>query len=116
MQMMNQFFLTKNETSYFRVNGIPSHCYQFPLQNAFALTIHKTQGLTVPHITVSLDETIFASGQAYVALSLATSWDNLEITSFNKDSIKTNPNVIIEYERLKEKYNSSIDEFNTFIT
>ncbi|RHZ83523.1 hypothetical protein Glove_91g64 [Diversispora epigaea] len=46
------------ETSYFRVNGIPSHCHQFPLQNAFALTVHKTQGLTLPHVTVSLDESI----------------------------------------------------------
>ncbi|RHZ85307.1 hypothetical protein Glove_67g62 [Diversispora epigaea] len=32
-------------TSYFRVNGIPSYNHQFPLQNAFALTVHKTQGL-----------------------------------------------------------------------
>ncbi len=42
---------------------------QFPLQNAFALTVHKTQGLTLPHITLSLDESIFAKGQAYVAMS-----------------------------------------------
>ena len=33
---------------------------QFPLQNAFALTIHKTQGLTLSHITLSLNESIFA--------------------------------------------------------
>ncbi|CAG8774315.1 101_t:CDS:1, partial [Dentiscutata heterogama] len=36
---------------------------QFPLQNAFALTTHKVQGLTLPHITTSVDKTVFAEGQ-----------------------------------------------------
>ncbi len=42
---------------------------QFPLQNAFALTVHKTQSLILSHITLSLDKSIFAKGQAYVAMS-----------------------------------------------
>ncbi|RHZ77143.1 hypothetical protein Glove_185g32 [Diversispora epigaea] len=80
----------------------------------FPTKIILKEGLTLPHVTVSLDETIFADGQAYVALSRATSWNKLEITPFNRDSIKTNPNVIAD-ERLKEKYNNSIGEFNAFI-
>jgi ATP-dependent exoDNAse (exonuclease V) alpha subunit len=39
------------------------------LQNAFALTVHKTQDLTLPEISLSLDQQIFSAGQAYVALS-----------------------------------------------
>ncbi|CAG8633141.1 244_t:CDS:1, partial [Diversispora eburnea] len=45
----------------------------------------------------------------------ATSWDNLEITSFNLNSIKTSPDIIVEYERLIEKYNNIIGRFNTFV-
>jgi ATP-dependent exoDNAse (exonuclease V) alpha subunit len=101
----------KKDTSYFRVNGIRSHRIQFPLQNAFALTVHKTQELTLPHITVSLDESIFADGQAYVALSRAPSWESIEITSFNEMSIKADTKVIAEYQRLEEKYNNGIMEF-----
>ena len=63
----------KKITTYFNLNGAPAQRTQFPLQNAFALTVHKTQGLTLPHITISLDEQMFANGQAYVAISRAKS-------------------------------------------
>jgi len=43
--------------------------HQFPLQNAFALTVHKTQSLTLPEVSLNLDQQIFSAGQAYVALS-----------------------------------------------
>ncbi|PKY53249.1 hypothetical protein RhiirA4_327391, partial [Rhizophagus irregularis] len=46
--------------------------------NTFALTVHKTQGLTLPHATILLDEQMFSNGQAYVEMSHATSWQNLE--------------------------------------
>ena len=48
------------------------------------------QGLTLPYVTtLSLDESIFAKGQAYVAMSRAPSWDKLEIISFDINSIKS---------------------------
>ena len=56
----------KKITTYFNLNGAPAQRTQFPLQNAFALTVHKTQGLTLPHTTISLDEQMFANGQAYI--------------------------------------------------
>src|SRR5215213_5530104 len=64
--------------AHFNINGVPASRYQFPLQNAFALTVHKTQGLTLPHATVSVDENMFATGQIYVATSRAPSWDSLD--------------------------------------
>jgi len=39
------------------------------LQNAFALTAHKTQSVTLPQISLYLDNQIFALDQSYVALS-----------------------------------------------
>jgi len=90
----------EKDTSYFIINGAPARRTQFPLQNAFALTVHKTQGLTLPHATISLDTSMFANGQAYVAMSRATSWQNLDITHFDITSIKADKEVIKEYERL----------------
>ncbi|CAG8764140.1 6129_t:CDS:2, partial [Ambispora leptoticha] len=59
------------ETIYFDINGNPASRHQFPLQNAFALTIHKIQGLILPHMTINVDQKIFAEGQVYVAMSRA---------------------------------------------
>ena len=45
----------KRISDTFIVNEKPSSRYQFPLQNAFTFTVHKTQGLTLPEISVFLD-------------------------------------------------------------
>ena len=70
--------MVQKETSYFEIDGERASRKQFSLQNAFSLTVHKTQDLTLPHITVSINENIFAEGQAYVALSRANSLENLQ--------------------------------------
>ena len=61
--------------------------------------MHKTQGLTLPHTTISLDEQMFANGQTYVAISCAKFWKNLEIRSFNQDAIKVDNEMLIELNR-----------------
>ena len=55
--------IVQKETSYFEIDGKRASRKQFPLQNAFSLTVHKTQGLTLPHITISIDENIFAKAK-----------------------------------------------------
>ena len=67
-----------SQTSYFYTAGQKASRTQFPLQNSFALTVHKTQGLTLPNITLILDDKIFSAGQAYVVISCCSSWENLD--------------------------------------
>ncbi len=105
-------YVTINKTTdRFNYNGQPASRYQFPIQNAFALTVHKIQGLILPDITVSLDSQMFAPGQAYVAISRAKSWDSLTLTALDFNSIKTDEQVIAEYERLQDKYNKLVSSF-----
>ena len=92
--------MVQKETSYFEIDGKRSSRKQSPLQNAFSLTVHKTQVLTLPHVIVFIDENIFAEGQVYVALSRASSLENLRVLKFDFSQIKCSNSVLLEYERL----------------
>ncbi len=52
---------------------------QYPFKLAFALSIHKSQGLTFDEVTVDLTRPCFAKGQQYVALSRVTTPEGLRI-------------------------------------
>ncbi|MDE6611267.1 MAG: AAA family ATPase [Muribaculaceae bacterium] len=55
---------------------------QFPVKAAWALTIHKSQGLTFDRIVIDLGRSgAFAGGQVYVALSRCTSLEGIELRS-----------------------------------
>ena len=53
---------------------------QLPLRLAWAVTIHKAQGLTLDRGIVNLERRVFAPGQLYVALSRFRTLDGLTIT------------------------------------
>lgn len=53
---------------------------QFPLAPAWALTIHKAQGMTLDSVEIDLGRGAFAPGQTYVALSRSRSMETLRLT------------------------------------
>ena len=56
---------------------------QFPLIPASAVTIHKSQGLSLDNTIVDLSDRVFGAGMAYVALSRVRSLSGLHLANFD---------------------------------
>ena len=73
---------------------------QYPLKLAWAVTVHKSQGLTFDKAIVDLENT-FAPGQLYVALSRCRSLEGLTLSSMIQEK-----NIIVD-QRIKKYYSES---------
>ena len=77
---------------------------QFPIRPAWAITIHKSQGLTFERAVIDAGQA-FASGQVYVALSRCTTFSGIVLLSkITPSGIKTDPEVI-EFARREKTTN-----------
>lgn len=67
---------------------------QFPIRLAWAITVHKSQGLTFEKVIADLNQA-FAPGQVYVALSRCTKLSGLKLrTPITRHAIITDPHVL----------------------
>ena len=79
------------------------HIEQYPLRLAWALTIHKSQGMGIEKLSVDIGAGIFSNHQVYVALSRATSDKYLHIKSYSITSISNDSEVLSYYNNLKSE-------------
>lgn len=83
---------SKNKTVATHVKGTFT---QYPVRTAWALTIHKSQGLTFDCVDIDLGGGAFAGGQVYVALSRCRSLDGIRLhTRIGAHDVFVNPEVI----------------------
>ncbi len=79
MEWSNSKYTLDNETKEIKetVEGV---FRQFPLRLAWAITIHKSQGLTFEHAIIDVERS-FAHGQTYVALSRCKTLEGMVLSS-----------------------------------
>ncbi|MFH1780928.1 MAG: PIF1 family DEAD/DEAH box helicase [Candidatus Nealsonbacteria bacterium] len=66
---------------------------QIPLRLAWAITVHKSQGMTIDAAEIDLSKS-FEYGMGYVALSRVRTLENIKLMGINEMALKVNPKVV----------------------
>ena len=76
---------------------------QYPIRLAWAITVHKSQGLTFSRVVIDFTGGVFAGGQAYVALSRCTSLDGIQLKKqITRGDIFVRPEIV----KFAERFNN----------
>ena len=70
-----------------------SYIIHMPIRICYALSIHKSQGMTIDALELDLGSNIFTCGQSYTALSRAKKLSSIKIIDIDKNSFRTNIDV-----------------------
>lgn len=72
---------------------IKAEIKQLPLRYAWAITVHKSQGMTLDAAQIDLSKT-FTFGMGYVALSRVRTIDGVELLGFHDDAFLMHPEIL----------------------
>ena len=88
---------------------------QLPLRHAWAITVHKSQGMSLDEAVIDLSKA-FTYGMGYVALSRVKTLSGLHLVGFSRESLQLDPRIHIidtqlqERSRLAQERLASLDE------
>ena len=79
---------------------------QFPVRLAWAITVHKSQGLTFNNVVIDFTGGAFAAGQTYVALSRCRSMQGIELkTPLSRSDVFVRPEIV----NFSQRFNNQQD-------
>ena len=88
---------------------------QIPLRLAWAITIHKSQGMSMDAAAIDLSKT-FEYGQGYVALSRVRSLSGLTLLGWSESATLLHPEILHIDERFREESMAAVEAFETLET
>lgn len=83
---------------------------QVPLRLAWAITIHKSQGMTLDAAEINLSDA-FERGMGYVALSRVKSFDALRLLGFNEKALQVHEGVLEFDKKLRKDSDQAVEKF-----
>lgn len=102
LEVWNNVRYTYNQKEQKVEEEILGSFQQFPLRLAWAITIHKSQGLTFNQVKIDLSGGVFAGGQTYVALSRCRSLKGIALQEpVKREDIYVNQEIV----RFSKNYN-----------
>ena len=72
-------------------------CSAMPLRLAYAMSIHKSQGVTLDAMEVDLGRSVFEFGQGYVAISRARNLASVRVLDVDERAFRAHPDVVSFY-------------------
>ncbi|MGK0256503.1 MAG: ATP-dependent DNA helicase PIF1 [Arcobacteraceae bacterium] len=93
--------------------SITAKVSQLPLKLSWAITIHKSQGMTLDSAQIDLSKT-FEVGQGYVALSRIKSIEGLQLIGFNDTALMVDSMILSIDDRIKQASKKSQDKISSF--
>jgi len=81
---------------------------QIPLKLAWAITVHKSQGMSLDKAEIDLSKS-FIEGMGYVALSRVKELTGIYLKGFNETSLKVNQDIVSVDKQLKQKSSQTLD-------
>ena len=89
--------LERITADYEHVKNVYVSRSQFPIGLAWAITIHKCQGLSLDAVMIDTSANLFEGGMAYVAISRARKLDNVYLIGFHPRTLYCNKVAFDEY-------------------
>jgi hypothetical protein len=85
---------------------------QIPLRHAWAITVHKSQGMSLDEAVIDLSKA-FTYGMGYVALSRVRSLDGLHLVGFTPESLQLDPRILAIDAQLQQRSDQAVLRLKT---